>query len=174
MSETSADHRKLALPLSIPFVVVCLMMTIGMCRRDQQLTALSVPVIHKPRIFTGTATELAPAIRAAPRAVVFVGSPASVYAYFSRKAFPVAAEEIAANGAHPDIWFFVIENEWDDDSVTWAETFQDERLVSFGYLGYGWVMWLERGQLIDVDPYSGTDKRTLPGNIVVHTQKLWP
>jgi hypothetical protein len=119
-------------------------------------------------VSTGTATELAPSIRVARRAVVFVGAVWSNYSVLARKEFVAMASR-----ARPDVRFFVIENESDDDARAWAAEFADNRLLAFGDLGAGWVLWLEDGQLREVDEYAGGYGKSMK-DIEKVTRALWP
>ena len=156
-----------AFPLTLPLALALAVWTLGLL----QWPGERQPQPLGQQITSGTATELGARIRAAPRAVVFVGCPACVQATRARNFFPDAAAQIAT--VRPDVAFFVIENESAEDSRAWAAVFGHHELHLFGHLGNGWVLWLENGQLRDNDPYSGVAGRTSQG-IVDRTLAVWP
>jgi hypothetical protein len=162
--------RRPALPLAVPIALALTVWVAALLWRTDVPQRTSSP----PKIVTGTATDLAPAIKAAPRAIVYVGCPVTTQSVHGRRLFDAALPELAASGKSPRLQFFVIEDEGADDAIAWASGFRDMRLALFGCLGDGWVFWLERGQLREVDPYSGVHTRTSPLELVERTQKVWP
>lgn len=125
------------------------------------------------QVETGTVAQLFPAIHRGPRAVVYVGCPTSTYSVHARQWFLSAAASITSNVGTGRIQFFVIDDEMAEDAQAWAASFRDERLANFGHVGYGWVLWLEDGQLREVEPYAGYPGRS-PEDIVKHTRNVWP
>ena len=113
------------------------------------------------------------AIRQSPRAVVYVGCPVTTYSVRARELFLTAAPDIASDGAQDGVALFVIEAETAEDSQAWAAAFHDERLAMLGHLGYGWVLWLEGGQIREVEPHAGYPGRS-PRDIVQRTRVVWP
>jgi hypothetical protein len=134
---------------------------------------LNTPRTPRPSIRAGSVSELVPAIRAAPRAVVYVGSRLTTYGVHGRGKFLEAAEHLAREHPGLGVQFFVIEEEADDDAVAWGESFNDSRLLLFGHLGYGWVLWLEHGRIRDVEPCSGNYHAEPPVGTAERTLALW-
>ena len=137
---------------------------------DPAWFSTSQPRAH---IRSGTATELAPAIRAAPRAMVYVGCVFSTYSAPGRRRFEETAQRLVRERPNTGIQFFVIESETDKDAEAWAESFRDERLAIFGHLGWGWLFWLEYGRIREIDPYSASPRDEQRGERVKHTLALW-
>jgi hypothetical protein len=127
----------------------------------------------RARIRSGTAPELAPAIRTAPRAMVYVGCAWSTYSVRGRQRFEETARRLVRDHPNAGIQFFVIENEADKGAEAWAESFRDERLAMLGHLGWGWLLWLEHGRIREVDPFSANFRDEQRVDSIKQTLSLW-
>jgi hypothetical protein len=165
---TDKPRRRAILPLTAPvgLALSVWIFDIWRCVNERQLSDVS------PRISSGNASELAAKILTSHRALVFVGCPPSTHAVRARKYFLDTTSQLA-NDARSDIEFFLIEDETADDAKGWAATFKNRELTLFGCLGYGWVFWLEYGQVRELDPYAGGTNRS-SREIVERTRVVWP
>ena len=140
--EPGTPRGRPALPLAVLVLLALAVWAVAFWHRGGEP---QLPAPGPPRVEAGTATELAPAIRRSPRAVVYVGCRMTSYSVRAREWFLTAAAEIASEAGPGRVRFFVIEEETAEDSRAWAAGFNDERLANLGHLGYGWVLWLEGG-----------------------------
>jgi hypothetical protein len=166
VSETGTRNKS-ALQLTVLVVLALAVWGVGVWLRAGERQ----PQPIQPPIVSGTASSLAQRINAAPRALVFVGCPACTQATRARHFFSDAAAQIAE--VRPGVVFFVIEDETTDDARAWAATFRQEDLAMFGHLGNGWVLWVEGGQIREVDSSVGVQGRTTR-DIVERTLVVWP
>jgi hypothetical protein len=142
------------------------------------IAALLIPLTQPsapPRAYirTGSATELAPAIRAAPRAMVYVECPVTTQSVHGKRLFNDMVQQLARERPKAGIQFFVIGNESDEDTEAWGKAFQDARLDNFGHQGSGWLLWLEYGRLREVDSHSGQRGIKPPSANFERTLSLW-
>src|SRR5262249_518716 len=96
-----------SIPLAVPLALALAVWVVG------AIMAMQSPPRPPPRphIRAGNATELAPAIRAAPRAMVYAGCIWSTYSVKARQRFFETAQQVVREHPKAEIQFFIIENE---------------------------------------------------------------
>ena len=111
------------------------------------------------RVRTGSASELAEAIRQTPRACVYVDEPVSTFSARGRLRFLAAGKRLAHDHGSLRVRFFMIEREFAEDTRAWLDGLRDERVDSMGrnrrMRGYGGLIWLEHGRVVDADDRGG-------------------
>jgi hypothetical protein len=131
------------------------------------------PTTRPFHVTTGSAPDLAGAIRSAPRAIVFVDEPTSTYSAAGHKKFLDDARSLARDHAALGVRFFVVERQYAPETVAWLDGLRDERLEPLGrrMKGYGGLVWLEYGRVVDADVLVGAPD-TDP-NLAERTRALW-
>lgn len=127
----------------------------------------------EPRVDSGTAPELAAGINHARRAFVYIDEPTSTFAAAGRFKFVAVVTRLARQRSEPRIRFFVLEQEYADETRAWLDGLRDERVEVLGrrMRGYGGVLWLESGRIVDADPNGGhflTEQQ-----MEERTERLW-
>lgn len=111
----------------------------------------------EPRVITGSAPDLAGAIRRAPKAIVYVDEPTSTYSAVGRIKFLDAAKQFTRNRKLRRVQFFVVEQQYAPETRVWMDSLGDDRLEFLGrrMKGYGGVIWLEFGRVVEADDAVG-------------------
>lgn len=155
-----------------PFVVVLTLAVAvwspALAPRDRH-----APTERPFHVTTGSAPDLAGAIRSAPRAIVFVDEPTSTYSAAGRVKFLDDARSLARDHGSLGVRFFVVERQYAPETRAWLDGLRDERLELLGrrMRGYGGLIWLEDGRVVDADDAvggPGTDP-----NLTGRTLALW-
>lgn len=170
----SGPPRRSTLPLTVPLALAAAAWAVALFADTSRLHP-------RPQVWSGSVSELAPEIEAAPRAVVYVCPMLSHYAMAGRPVFLEAAGRVARERPGPGVRFFVVEY-WVYSDSGWVGSLRgDDRLVrGLGYSKNGWVMWLESGRVRETYFYTNTGFYT-PGlpmldveGTVERTRSLWP
>lgn len=139
-----------------PFVVA-LLLTLGVWASALISLGWVAPTPRSFHLTTGSATDLAGAIRSAPRAIVFVDEPTSTYSAATRVRFLEDARRLARDHGALGVRFFVVERQYTPETRVWLDGLRDERLDLLGrrMRGSGGLIWVESGRVVEADDSVG-------------------
>jgi hypothetical protein len=153
--------------------VVVLLLAIGVWASALVPRDWHTPDAGPFHVAAGSAPDLAGAIRAAPRAIVFIDEPTSTYSAAGRIKFLEDARLLARDHGPLGVRFFVVERQYAPETRAWLDGLSDERLDLLGrrMKGYGGLIWMESGRVVEADDSvggPGTDP-----NLAGRTLTLW-